>query len=104
MTMRGAKKSRKYVQNLARARAREAAYIFGTVFELIDKYVSEKDKARVAKKLWRESRKHDFGPSDMHVDAALGRLDLARKGVDPNCPDDGKVWLYYGDKGFDEAG
>ncbi len=43
---------------------------------------------------------YDFAPYQMGCDAALQVLELARKRVDPDEPDEGEVW-FYGPPGAD---
>ena len=46
------------------------------------------------KKYWKMSREYDFSEYQMEADEALLKLGLARKGVDPDYPEDGDVMLY----------
>lgn len=73
---------------------RDSAYIFGRVFEMIDALVPESEKREAARKFWKMSREFDFSDDDMHADKALVALGLARKGIDPDYPDDGPTMLY----------
>lgn len=82
---------------------RSSAHIFGRVFELIDRHVPDEKKKRQARHFWKLSLEYDFGPSDMYCDPALKRLGLARVGVDPSYPEEGKTVLYLGDDGFTDA-
>lgn len=74
---------------------RSGAYMFGRVFKLIAEHVppgAERDT--LAAEFWREQRDYDFSPNQMDADEALATLGLARRGVNPDWPDDGEVWLY----------
>lgn len=72
-----------------------SAYIFGRVFELIAKEVPPGPRrGRIARKFWKMSREFDFSDDEMHADRALVSLRLARKGVDPDYPEDGPTMLY----------
>lgn len=77
---------------------RGAAEIFGIIFRklAVDPTVQH---VRWAKSLWRASFSFDFSPEQMECDATLRKLGLAKKGLDPNYPEDGPVWLYADDKG-----
>lgn len=69
--------------------------MFGRVFKLLAEHVpagAERDV--LAAEFWRETRDYDFSPYQMDADEALAALGLARRGVDPDWPDDGEVWLY----------
>lgn len=73
---------------------RTAAELFGTLFELIDEHVLEPRRTELALKFWRQQRQYDFSPYQMEIDGTLLRLGLARRGVDPDYPNDGEVMLY----------
>lgn len=74
---------------------RSSAYLFGRVFKLIAEHVPEgAGRDELAAEFWREQRDYDFSPYQMNVDETLSSLGLARRGVDPDWPDDGEVWLY----------
>ena len=44
--------------------------------------------------LWSKQGSYDFSPYQMYVDDALVKLGLARRGVDPDEPDEGETTLY----------
>ena len=72
-----------------------SAYIFGEVFKhLANDLPTGPKRKRIALKFWRLSREFDFSDDEMGVDASLVKLGLARKGIDPDFPEDGKVVLY----------
>lgn len=73
---------------------RSAAYLFGSVFELIDAHVPEEKRKKVALDFWNRSRDYDFSPYQMGQEDVLQRLGLARRGVDPDWPNDGETWIY----------
>ncbi len=79
---------------------RSSAYIFGRVFELIDKHVPKGKRFTQARRFWTMSLEFDFGPSDMHADPALKRLGLARKGLSPDYPEEGPITIYLGEVGW----
>lgn len=76
---------------------RDSAWIFGLVFTRLATAPTPQH-VRWAKDLWRKSFDYDFSPEQMCVDPALQKLGLAKKGVDPEYPDDGQVWLYADSK------
>ena len=74
---------------------RTSARLFGEVFEILAKYVpagTERDE--IARRYWGLTSDYDFAPYQMGADDALSALGLARRGVDPDWPDDGEVVLY----------
>ena len=73
---------------------RTAAYLFGSIFDLIDVHVPKDEQKKIALEYWKQSRAYDFSPYQMGVDETLIRLGLACKGVDPRYPDDGETVLY----------
>ncbi|RJQ25725.1 hypothetical protein C4577_05005 [Candidatus Parcubacteria bacterium] len=75
---------------------RTSAAIFGDIFNMLasDEPI---DKKQMALKVWEMSGEYDFTPYQMYCDDALIELGLARKGVDPECPEDGFA-IQYGPK------
>lgn len=47
-----------------------------------------------AHELWERRHDHDFHSSEMRCDEELVVLGLARRGLDPDYPEDGEKWLY----------
>lgn len=83
--------------------ARDAAEIFGVVFDLLNDELSEEDAKRLARRLWPETFRFDFSPYQMGADAALRALNLAEMRVNPEYADEGEV-MHYARKdlgGFD---
>lgn len=79
---------------------RSSAEIFGVMFELLAKNPTEENK-KMAKKMWSYTFAYDFNFCQMGVEEALFALGLAKKGIDPESPDDGEVILYSNLKGTD---
>lgn len=76
---------------------RTSAEVFGLVFEMLAKKPTDENK-EMARQLWKKTDGYDFGPSQMDCDAALKKLGLARKGVDPDYPEDGETMVYGPEK------
>lgn len=72
-----------------------SAALFGTIFEMLAKDPTPQHK-RMAAKLWSLQGEYDFHPDQMGADKELMRLGLAKKGVNPDYPQDGEVMLYKG--------
>lgn len=72
---------------------RSAAELFSEIFKMLasDKPI---DRQKVARRFWELSGEYDFSHYQLYCDKALIKLGLARKGVDPQYPDDGKTILY----------
>lgn len=60
---------------------RTSAGLFGTFFEFLAEEPDERSKV-MAEKLWRISKRYDFGPCQMDCDDALVKLGLARLDAD----------------------
>lgn len=74
---------------------RTSAHLFGRVFKLIAEYVPPGDaRDRLAREFWRETQGYDFSDYQMDADDALFALGLARRGVNPDWPEEGEVVLY----------
>ncbi len=74
---------------------RSSAAIFGDVFTLLAKELDPGPKRdKLARHFWKESRNYDFNEYQMGCDEALFTLGLARKGVDPDYPEDGETTIY----------
>lgn len=72
---------------------RFASSIFGQIFKKLGSDPTPQHK-KWAAELWKMSREYDFSDCQMECDKALVKLDLARKGIDPEFPRDGRVMLY----------
>ena len=74
---------------------RSGAYLFSRIFKLVDEHVTdEKERKKLAREFWKETRDYDFSYYDLDCDDVLIRLGLAKKGVNPRYPEDGEVTLY----------
>lgn len=72
---------------------RTSAEIFGEAFRFLAETNDERAK-QMARRFWSMTSSYDFSPSQMGCDDALIALGLARRGVDPEWPDDGEVVMY----------
>lgn len=75
---------------------RDSAYIFGRVFEMIDKHARPSQRIAQSRRFWKMSLDFDFAPEDMHADKTLKRLGLARDEPDPDYPDETMTVYRYG--------
>jgi len=72
---------------------RTSAQLFNTIFTLLAKD-GPIDKQKFANKVWEMTGNYDFSPCQLGCDAAIKKLGLARRGVDPEYPMDGMTMLY----------
>ena len=79
-----------------------SAEIFGRILNLLAANPNGENR-QLARKIMQLSRDYDFSPYQMYADEACLALDVARLGIHPKQPQDGIIWLYYGDPGFEEA-
>jgi len=70
-----------------------AALLFGNLFKKFASNPTEEHR-KWAHDLWPRISDFDFSSYQMNADDALAVLGLARRGVDPEYPQDGEVWLY----------
>lgn len=74
---------------------RTAAGLFHDVFNLVAEHVPESEsRNEMAQRFWGLTRDYDFSPYQMYCDDALLTLGLARRGVDPEWPENGEQILY----------
>lgn len=75
---------------------RTSARIFGELFQwLADEAPDTISRERLVQYLWEKQKRYDFSPCQMECDPeALMKLGLARRGVDPEYPDEGEIVLY----------
>lgn len=78
---------------------RDSAEIFHEVFTML---ASDPTPQHIAwaKKLWKLTGQFDFSNYQLECETALAKLQLARKRVDLEEPEEGKVW-FYGPEGKD---
>lgn len=74
---------------------RTSCEIFAQVLELLARDCSDDHKV-LAREVLKLSLQYDFSPCDMDADDAGIALGIARRGVDPQYPDDGEVTLWLG--------
>lgn len=72
---------------------RTSAEIFGTVFEFLSEEPTPANK-KFARRLFDMAQNYDFNDYQMEADEALMALGLARRGVDPEYPEDGETIIY----------
>lgn len=70
-----------------------AASLFENIFKKLAADPTEQH-VRWARDLWAYTSDFDFSPYQIGADEALVVLGLARRGVDPEYPGGGEVWLY----------
>lgn len=72
---------------------RTSARAFAEIFCLLAKKPDDRAKD-IASGVFKISEDYDFAPDQMECDKQLAKLGLARKGIDPDYPEDGTVWIY----------
>ena len=72
---------------------RTSAGLFAMVFELLAANPTDEHKM-MANEIWSKRLEYDFSECQMGCDEALLTLGLAKKGVDPDYPEDGEVIIY----------
>lgn len=77
---------------------RTSAELFGFMFTEL---ASLPGTADLVKKLWRRSREYDFSDYQMNCDDALIALGLARRGTNPQYPDE-ELTIYANEEGVFE--
>lgn len=72
---------------------RTSAGIFGDIF---NKLASDPTPQHIdwAHDFWRSQQRYDFSPYQMECDKALITLGLARRGIDPDEPNEPETTLY----------
>lgn len=74
---------------------RTSAGIFGDIFIYLAKQPKTPERDAFVAEMWKHSQgSYDFSNYQMGCDEALVKLGYARKGVDPDYPDDGEILLY----------
>jgi hypothetical protein len=76
---------------------RSSAYLFATIFELIDEHVPAEKKHEIAKRYWKMSQEYDFSNYQLESDETLVRLGLARIERDHEDPEYPRT-IYMGDR------
>jgi hypothetical protein len=80
---------------------RTSAALFAMFFDWLAKKPDDKSHREFAYELWQVTGDYDFAHYQMYCDDALLALGLAKKGVDPDYPEDGEMVLYlYPDGGY----
>lgn len=79
---------------------RTSAVIFGDIFNMLAEEPTEKNK-EMANKIFDKTYDYDFSNYQMYADESLEKLGLAKKGIDPDYPEDGEIIIYKGDNGWD---
>jgi len=78
---------------------RTSAGLFGDIFRMLAEEPTEKNK-EIASKIFDKTYNYDFSNYQMDADEALEKLGLAKKGIDPDYPMDGEVYIFKGDSGW----
>jgi hypothetical protein len=74
---------------------RTSASLFADIFKILADHVPPGDERdALARRIWASTRDYDFSPYQMYADESLISLGLARRGVNPDWPDEGEVTLY----------
>jgi hypothetical protein len=73
---------------------RTSAGVFGDLFVYLAQQPQSPQRDAFALQMWKNTSDYDFSPYQMGADGALMVLGLARKGIDPDYPDDGEILLY----------
>lgn len=71
-----------------------SAELFGNIFNYLAKDPISDEALKMAKWLWSATSGYDFSAYQMDCDEALIKLGLARKGINPEYPEDGETVLY----------
>ena len=79
---------------------RTSAEIFGEVFAYLAKGPIDERAKKFAAKMWKDQWNYDFDPRQMGCDDELIALGLAKKGIDPDYPDEGETVLYRDGRGW----
>lgn len=79
---------------------RSSAELFGEIFTYLASQPKTAERDSFATRMWDLTGNYDFNAYQIYADEALVTLGLARRGVDPEHPDEGKTLLYKGDRGF----
>lgn len=72
---------------------RTSARLFGKIFDLLAKNPTEEHKA-IAKEIYAETIDYDFRNYQMYADESLIILELAKKGIDTDYPEEGEQVIY----------
>ena len=81
---------------------RTSAGLFGTIFQLLAENPTDEYKS-IARKIYNLSHNYDFNQYQMDADEACVKLGIARMGINPYFPDEGKQTLWPEDDGYNEA-
>lgn len=73
---------------------RTSAGIFGEIFAYLASQPQSEQRDAFALRCWSFTSDYDFSSYQMGADDALITLGLARRGIDPDYPDEGETLLY----------
>lgn len=82
---------------------RTSAKIFGMIFEMLSNNPTKEHKEMAKEVYYRIVGTYDFSDYQMFADGACLALGIAKRGIRPEYPLDGKVTLWPGEDGYDEA-
>lgn len=72
---------------------RTSARLFGEIFQLLAENPTEENKL-IALKIYDKAGEYDFSWYQMDADESLVTLGLAKRGIDPDYPEEGETILY----------
>ena len=81
---------------------RTSAGLFCKLFQLLAKNPTDEHKA-MAREIYDFTGEYDFCDYQMGADDECLILGVARRGVNPESPEDGEVILWPRDRGYDES-
>ena len=79
---------------------RTSAEIFGTIFEMLAENITDEQRL-LALRIYKLSQRYDFTECQMDADDACLALGIARKGINPEYPEEVKVIQWPGDPGYE---
>lgn len=78
---------------------RRSAALFAEIFNLIRRHVPKNKRREVAKIYWERAKEYDFDTSQMHCDATLLKLGLAKECINEFGDDD---VVYLDEEGWED--
>ena len=75
---------------------RTSAGLFGQIFEILAQNPTDEHK-EIARRIYQLASGYDFSDCQMDADDACLALGIARRGIDPEYPDDDECILWPGD-------
>lgn len=78
---------------------RTSAEIFGDIFSILSENIDDRNK-ELAKRIFTLIHRYDFDPLQMGAEDECIELGIARWGIDPEYPKDGKRIIWINEKAF----